>query len=134
MKQTKKGFTLIELMIVMAIIAVLSTLIIGAVTIARRSARDTQRRANMKNIQVALEAKFASTKSYPAATYNTIANINSNLGTSISDPSGDERYCYYAAASATNYTLKLWPESAGTAPTWATACANAGSEDYNSQN
>lgn len=64
-KTSKKGFTLIELMIVMAIIAILAVLGIAAINSARKTARDTQRRANAKSIQTGLEAYYATYKAYP---------------------------------------------------------------------
>lgn len=62
---TKKGFTLIEVMVVMAIIAVLATLIIGAVTLARRTANETVNRGNARTLQTAAEAYYAKNRSYP---------------------------------------------------------------------
>ncbi len=64
--QKKKGFTLIELVVVMAIIAVLSVLIIGAITIARRSSVETANRGTAKTIQTGLESYYAKNKAYPA--------------------------------------------------------------------
>lgn len=61
-----KGFTLIELMVVMALMAVLATLIIGAITLARRTATETTNRANAKIIQTGLESYYATNKQYPA--------------------------------------------------------------------
>lgn len=61
-----KGFTLIELMVVMAIIAILAVLIIGAITTARNTARLTVHRSNAKTIQTGFEAYFAKTRAYPA--------------------------------------------------------------------
>lgn len=52
----KKGFTLIELVVVMAIIAVLSLLIIAAIAAARRASVEAQNRGNARTIEVALEA------------------------------------------------------------------------------
>ena len=47
-KKLKKnqGFTLIELVVVMAIIAVLAVLVIGAITVARNTAAETTNRSN----------------------------------------------------------------------------------------
>lgn len=64
MTKAKKGFTLIEVVVVMAIIAVLAVLVVGAIGIARRMARDTQRRNDLKNFQVALEAYRSKKGSY----------------------------------------------------------------------
>lgn len=55
----KKGFTLIELVVVMAIIAVLSLLIIAAIQAARSASVESQNRGNARTIEVALEAVAA---------------------------------------------------------------------------
>lgn len=66
-----KGFTLIELMVVMAIIAVLAVMIIGAITIARATAKETIHRSNAKTLQVGLESYFASNRTYPTIAAGT---------------------------------------------------------------
>lgn len=55
MTQTKQGFTLIELMIVVAIIGILTALVTVNLQGARERARDAQRKGNLEHIQVALE-------------------------------------------------------------------------------
>lgn len=50
----KKGFTLIELMVVMAIMGVLSTIVLGSVSNHRAKARDTKRRMELKQINLAI--------------------------------------------------------------------------------
>lgn len=52
-----KGFTLIELVVVMAIIAVLALLIVAAIMAARRQSQTTQRVGNIKTIETALESR-----------------------------------------------------------------------------
>lgn len=51
----KNGFTLIELVVVMAIIAILSLLIIAAITAARRASINTARMGDVKTVETALE-------------------------------------------------------------------------------
>jgi len=57
MKVTKKGFTLIELVVVMAIIAILSTIIVGAILAARVAATQTQRTGAVRTVETALESR-----------------------------------------------------------------------------
>lgn len=52
-------------MVVMAIIAVLAVLFIGAITVARNSAKETTNRTNAKTLQIGLEAKFTTNQAYP---------------------------------------------------------------------
>lgn len=61
-----KGFTLVELLVVMALIAVLAVLILGAIQLARNTATETTHRSNAKVVQAALEAQFAKYKRYCA--------------------------------------------------------------------
>lgn len=54
MKGTR-GFTLIELLVVISIIALLSAVIFAALDVARAKARDAQRKADLHDIQTAVE-------------------------------------------------------------------------------
>ena len=53
-RKRNAGFTLIELMVVIAIIALLAALLLPAITKAREYARAAQCRANLKNVGIAL--------------------------------------------------------------------------------
>jgi len=61
----KKGFTLLELLIVIAIIALLS--ILGGISVSaqRKKANDVRRRADIHQLQVALEGYYADHQKYP---------------------------------------------------------------------
>lgn len=65
-RSKRKGFTLIELMVVMALMAVLSTLIIGAIVIVRREARNAKRMSDARTFRAALEAYHATYHKYPS--------------------------------------------------------------------
>lgn len=78
--EKKRAFTLIELVVVMAIIAVLSVLVIGAITVARRAAVETSNRGSAKSIQTGLEAYYAKYKNYPAASGTTTFNALVSTG------------------------------------------------------
>lgn len=64
----RKGFTLIELVVVMAIIAVLAMLVVGAIIVARNTAKETANRTNAKAIEAGMEAAYSRTRSYPSFT------------------------------------------------------------------
>ena len=61
-----KGFTLIEILAVMAIISVLSTVVLGAVTSVRLKARDGNRKATLVEIQKGLELYYSDHGYYPS--------------------------------------------------------------------
>jgi len=78
MTKLKKGFTLIELIVVVAIIALLAGIVVGGITIARQSAIEAERKGNLKSIQTALEAYSQKNGyKYPAGT--SIAALNTSL-------------------------------------------------------
>ena len=63
---TKKGFTLVELLVVISIIGLLSTIAIVSLGSARAKSRDTKRIADMKQISTALEQYYSDLGGYPA--------------------------------------------------------------------
>ncbi len=101
-----KGFTLIEILVVIGIIAVLAAIVIVAINPAKQfaQARNTQRTSNVESILNAVGQRMADNKgvfegSFDANLYDcdelptSITNITSNNGTgALSDPvagSGD---------------------------------------------
>jgi len=67
MKNVRKGFTLIELLVVISIIGVLATIVLGSLNDARSSARDAQRKRDIKTIQTALEIYHLDKGQYPVS-------------------------------------------------------------------
>lgn len=63
--RTQPGFTLIELVVVLALVLLLSTLAVIALGSAREKARDAKRLSDLKQIQAVLELSFSETSSYP---------------------------------------------------------------------
>ena len=64
---TKKGFTLIEIMVVVGIIGVLTAVVTANFTEARREARNKSLRASLSEVQLALEVYRAQNDRYPAS-------------------------------------------------------------------
>ena len=62
----QRGFTLVELMVVVAIIALLAAIIIPNYVHARAQATVSQSEANIKQIATALELYYADNQGYPA--------------------------------------------------------------------
>lgn len=83
------GFTLVELLIVMAIIGVLATFFIGGYTGTQKKARDANRKSDLKQISNSLEIYFNDHNRYPAESSGTIAGCPSTVPTSCAWGSGE---------------------------------------------
>lgn len=64
-KESPKGFTLIELLIVITIIVIIIAIAAVSFTTVQRNARDSQRKSDLKKVQLALEEFFADNGAYP---------------------------------------------------------------------
>jgi len=61
----KQGFTLIELMVVVAIISLLTSIVLAALNDARKKARDAKRLEDLHQIRIALQLYFEENGQYP---------------------------------------------------------------------
>lgn len=66
--QPKNGFTLVELLIVVALIGILATLTVFALKSARQKTRDAERISAMTQIRANLELGFVQLANYPVQT------------------------------------------------------------------
>ena len=106
-----KGFTLIEVLVAMTIVAVLMGLALVSYQGARKSARDGRRKADLEQVRSALEMCRADTGSYPVGTlYSVIDSITCGTPsipymTIPADPLADRRYVYTRGLTTDTYTL-----------------------------
>jgi len=108
------GFTMIEILVVVAIIGILTTLAIISYTGAQRQARDTQRKSDIKQYQMALESYSAKNNgTYPVSAGGSVKDLCDDgtleMTSCPSDPD-DEEYYYYASDGVA-YTLSAGLES-----------------------
>lgn len=86
----RKGFSLIELLVVMGIIAVLAALVTYNFNAARARARDLQRKNDVKTLQQALELyKNDNSQTYPVTDFTGLMTTLTNQGylqKTLSDP------------------------------------------------
>jgi len=80
MKQ--KAFTLIELLVVISIIGLLASIVLVALTSARLKARDTKRKADLKQLNTAINLYYDDNQGLPEATgwCTYISNTTSGWG------------------------------------------------------
>ena len=71
-----RGFTLIELLVAIAIIAVLSTMVLGALGAAHARARDAERKSDLHEMQAALHEYYVDHGSFPVAASWSGASAN----------------------------------------------------------
>jgi len=96
----KKGFTLIEVLIVVSIIGILASIILVGLGAFRSRGRDTRRLADVRQVQGALELYYSKNGSYPAGGYTAVktATEGPTPGLGIAklpnDPNPSSNYLY----------------------------------------
>ena len=96
--QMKKAFTLLELVVAMAIIATLLGLSLFGIQAVQRSQRDTERRASLKTINIELANYYAEYRAYPTSL--TVTKTSINFGTKSVPLSGVAKACTSGEAGA----------------------------------
>ena len=114
MRRGKKGFTLVELLVVISIIGVLATLVLLQLGQARSRSRDTKRIADMNQLRSAVELYFEDNNgSYPAVVFGSGAEDLSDY--IVRTPCDPLRACvddslqgYGYAVSTTRRSFMIW--------------------------
>ncbi|MEK7464331.1 MAG: type II secretion system protein [Patescibacteria group bacterium] len=108
MKNTK-GFTLIEVLVVIAIIGLLSSVVVVGLGGSRSKARDARRIADVQQIQNWLETQYAPATGYPA-------DLSTYPGGAPKDPQNIS-YTYVRGATVQTYKTGVCLENAPSSDT-----------------
>ncbi len=120
-----RGFTIIELLVVISIIAILASVTMASLISARVKARDTRRGEDVHQIQTALALYYTDCHRFPTtltASANTGCPSGITLGNFLNpvplDPTTNAPYAYAGLGSGVNctsYHIGVVMELAGTA-------------------
>jgi|SRR5579884_992283 len=111
--EKQRGFTLLEMMVVVAIIAILAAVLIPNFTHARAQAATSACMANMKTIATAMELYYTDNQQYPNVTkapVSSIAALSAYMGNQNPvDPAGSGSYEVSASEDSSGvWTYDIW--------------------------
>lgn len=115
----RKGFTLVELLVVVAILGILTSIVIASTVTSRAKANDTRRIADMKEIQLGLALYYDVNKSYPANL--TVLATQKYLPAIPTDPAGGSYEYVPTGTPATHYCIGVRLQ--GSVPSDNASCA-----------
>lgn len=105
LKKSNKGFTIVELLIVIVVIGILALLVVTTYSGIQQKARNSKRSADVAAIQTQLEAFFQQSGYYPSLTdMNTASWLSTNLKSldtaALKDPSNPNNSTQLVAVAA----------------------------------
>ncbi len=106
-KLNQKGFTIIELLVVIVIIGILVALTLPNLFSAQARGRDTDRKNELKNLQQKLETHFNDNDEYP----DQLSDLNPAPSADETTGPRQDAYTYTVGANNQSYTLSATLEN-----------------------
>lgn len=131
MKKSARGFTLVELLVVMAIIAILATVGVIVFKGVTSAAKDARRKGDIEALAKAYELKYQATSSYQA-----IGDADFASGKKPTDPLGGDYYNNVAtdnSAYRVCAALESNPQRTCSSPSQNCYCTSSAQGSYQSQ-
>lgn len=136
-KNKRQAFTLLELLVVIAMIGVLISLGVASFSSAQRKARDSRRKEDLKAVQNGLEQYYADNNGrYPINAANTMATIIAAAGTAYFpagapvDPKNTATLYYRLTSTPTSYCTCALLEITGTGNASNASCTFSSGGNY----
>jgi general secretion pathway protein G len=123
----QKGFTIVELLIVIVVIGILATLVIVTFTGIQQKARNTKRQTDVNALNSHVEAFYAQNGYYPTLAHMNDAtwrgtNIKGLDPSALKDPKGSAQ-TLVAAPAASSYAYAVTTDTNGDCSADETTCA-----------
>lgn len=135
-KFNRKGFTLIEVLIVVAIIGILASVVLVGLGPLQKQGRDARRISDLKSVQAGLEIYYGKCGFYPGnsidaqgvcpASFNAIGGTDAAAWTALTtslksagisnvpvDPNKSRNYAYATDATGNSYILRAQLDDSG---------------------
>lgn len=116
-KLQEKGFTLVEVLVVIFIISLLASVVLVGLGTFRARGRDVRRIADLRSVQNILELYYAKNGQYPAGgdwgdLRGAITGAGIGVGSFPNDPLSSQSYQYGASGNQQSYVLGVELEDA----------------------
>jgi len=123
--ESRRGFTIIELLVVVAVIALIAAAVLATLSSARTKSRDARRLADIKSIQTALDLYVTNARVFPNPTapeglcltgsdaVSTQLINTSSIAAMPQDPlqnCSDNFHYHYASTDGSTYTISFYVE------------------------
>ena len=110
----KKGFTLVEVLVVVTIIVLMTSAAIVTYTVFLKQSRDAKRKADLSQLSAALEMYRSNNDTYPTTGLSQLTAPTIYIQSVPTDPKNPTYIYYYNSSTGSDYTLATHLESVAT--------------------